>query len=301
MRSQLAAESAYLMAQRQLDEVDEMRRVIVHHAPYAIMVLNRSGVIQAVNPAGEALLGYPASELIGRSTTQRFFDPDEVAAQAKLLALRLNHPIQELQVLAHLAKASPGLPTEWTLLRADGRRIVAELSVTLLSDETSQMTGYLAMAHDVTSRTEAEQRLQHQAQHDALTGLPNRNMVQEQLKAAVNLCERGGKHLALMFLDMDRFKKINDTLGHHVGDSVIVEVAHRLRAGMRTSDIVARLGGDEFVILLPQIFSPPMARWWRKRSWTCLRRPCAWARTSCASRPASGWWSIPLTGSMPAP
>lgn len=256
MRSQLAAESAYLMAQRQLDEVDEMRRVIVHHAPYAIMVLNRSGVIQAVNPAGEALLGYPASELIGRSTTQRFFDPDEVAAQAKLLALRLNHPIQELQVLAHLAKASPGLPTEWTLLRADGRRIVAELSVTLLSDETSQMTGYLAMAHDVTSRTEAEQRLQHQAQHDALTGLPNRNMVQEQLKAAVNLCERGGKHLALMFLDMDRFKKINDTLGHHVGDSVIVEVAHRLRAGMRTSDIVARLGGDEFVILLPQISQP---------------------------------------------
>jgi len=256
MRSQLAAESAYLMAQRQLDEVDEMRRVIVHHAPYAIMVLNRSGVIQAVNPAGEALLGYPASELIGRSTTQRFFDPDEVAAQAKLLALRLNHPIQELQVLAHLAKASPGLPTEWTLLRADGRRIVAELSVTLLSDETSQMTGYLAMAHDVTSRTEAEQQLQHQAQHDALTGLPNRNMVQEQLKAAVNLCEREGKHLALMFLDMDRFKKINDTLGHHVGDSVIVEVAHRLRAGMRTSDIVARLGGDEFVILLPQISQP---------------------------------------------
>ncbi len=256
LRSQLAAESAYQVAQRQLDEVDEMRRVIVHHAPYAIMVLNRSGVIQAVNPAGEALLGYPAHELIGRSTTQRFFDPDEVAAQSKLLALRLNHPVEDMQVLSHLAKASPGVPTEWTLLRADGRRIVAELSVTLLSDESTQMTGYLAMAHDVTSRTEAEQRLQHQAQHDALTGLPNRHMVQEQLKAAVTQCEREGKHLALMFLDMDRFKKINDTLGHHVGDNVIVEIAQRLRAGMRTSDIVARLGGDEFVVLLPQISQP---------------------------------------------
>ncbi len=256
LRSQLAAESAYQVAQRQLDEVDEMRRVIVHHAPYAIMVLNRSGVIQAVNPAGEALLGYEAHELIGRSTTQRFFDPDEVAAQSRLLALRLNHPVEEMQVLAHLAKASPGVPSEWTLLRADGRRIVAELSVTLLSDETSQMTGYLAMAHDVTSRAEAEQRLQHQAQHDALTGLPNRHMVQEQLKTAVALCEREGKHLALMFLDMDRFKKINDTLGHHVGDNVIVEIAQRLRAGMRTSDIVARLGGDEFVVLLPQISQP---------------------------------------------
>jgi diguanylate cyclase (GGDEF)-like protein/PAS domain S-box-containing protein len=253
LRDQVAAEQAYEAAQRQLDEVDEMRRVIVHHAPYAILVLNRTGVIQTVNPAGETLLGIDAHELVGRSTTQRFFDPEEVAARAKLLALRLNQPVRDLQVLVHLAEESPGVPSEWTLLRSDGRRIVAEISVTALSDDANQPTGYLAMAHDVSARSEAEQQLQHQAQHDALTGLPNRNMVQEQLKSALALCERNGSHLALMFLDMDRFKKINDTLGHHVGDSVIVEVAQRLRQAMRTSDIVARLGGDEFVILLPLI------------------------------------------------
>jgi diguanylate cyclase (GGDEF)-like protein/PAS domain S-box-containing protein len=253
LRDQVAAEQAYEAAQRQLDEVDEMRRVIVHHAPYAILVLNRSGVIQTMNPAGETLLGIDAHELVGRSTTQRFFDPDEVADRAKLLALRLNQPVRDLQVLVHLAEESPGEPSEWTLVRSDGRRIVAEISVTMLSDDTNQPTGYLAMAHDVSARSEAEQQLQHQAQHDALTGLPNRNMVQEQLKGALALCERNGTHLALMFLDMDRFKKINDTLGHHVGDSVIVEVAQRLRQAMRTSDIVARLGGDEFVILLPLI------------------------------------------------
>jgi diguanylate cyclase (GGDEF)-like protein/PAS domain S-box-containing protein len=253
LRDQVAAEQAYEAAQRQLDEVDEMRRVIVHHAPYAILVLNRGGVIQTMNPAGETLLGIEAHELVGRSTTQRFFDPEEVTARAKLLAMRLNQPVRDLQVLVHLAEESPGVPSEWTLMRSDGRRIVAEISVTLLSDDANQPTGYLAMAHDVSARAEAEQQLQHQAQHDALTGLPNRNMVQEQLKGALALCERNGNHLALMFLDMDRFKKINDTLGHHVGDSVIVEVAQRLRQAMRTSDIVARLGGDEFVILLPLI------------------------------------------------
>ncbi len=251
--AQLAAEEAYRAAQRQLDEVDEMRRVIVHHAPYAILVLNKSGVIQAINPAGEALLGYKGGELIGQSTTQRFFEPDEVAARTQKLALRLNHAVRDLQVLTHLAENTPGTPSEWTLIRADGRRIVAEISVTILKDEAQQMTGYLAMAHDVTSRTEAEQQLQHQAQHDALTGLPNRNMVQEHLKTALQTCEREGSHLALMFLDMDRFKKVNDTLGHHVGDSLIMEVARRLRSGMRTTDIVARLGGDEFVVLLPKI------------------------------------------------
>ncbi len=253
MRAQEAAEEAYRAAQRQLDEVDEMRRVIVHHAPYAIMVLNRIGVIQAINPAGEALLGFRAGELVGRSTTQRFFDPDEVAARSQKLAMRLSRPVRDLQVLIHLAEESPDMPTEWTLIRADGRRIVAEVTVTVLKNEAQEMTGYLAMAHDVTSRTEAELQLQHQALHDALTGLPNRNMVQEQLRGAVQQCERDGGHLALMFLDIDRFKKINDTLGHQVGDGLIAEVGQRLRNGMRTTDIVARLGGDEFVVLLPRI------------------------------------------------
>jgi diguanylate cyclase (GGDEF)-like protein/PAS domain S-box-containing protein len=253
MRAQEAAEQAYRTAQRQLDEVDEMRRVIVHHAPYAILVLNRTGVIQAINPAGENLLGYRAAELVGRSTTQRFFDPEQVAARSQKLALRLARPVRDMQVLIHLAEESPDTPSEWALIRADGRRIVAEVTVTVLKNEAQEMTGYLAMAHDVTSRTEAELQLQHQALHDALTGLPNRNMVQEQLRAAVLQCERDGGHLALMFLDIDRFKKINDTLGHQVGDGLIAEVGQRLRNGMRTTDIVARLGGDEFVVLLPRI------------------------------------------------
>lgn len=253
LTAQEAAERAIFEAQRQLNEVDEMRRVIVHNAPYAIFVLNAQGIIQTVNPAGEKLVGHKAQELVGRCTTKRFFDPEQVAERARLLALRLNQPVQELDVLKHLADESPGLPSEWTMRRSDGHFIVTEITVTELRNEYGQLSGYLAMAYDVTSRRDAEHQLQHMAQHDALTALPNRNMLQEQLKTCMTLAERQGHHMAMMFLDVDRFKKINDGLGHHIGDSVLIEIARRLRTGMRTSDIVARLGGDEFVILLPYI------------------------------------------------
>ena len=255
LSAQEAAERAIIEAQRQLNEVDEMRRVIVNNAPYAIFVLNTQGIIQAVNPAGERLVGHRAQDLVGRCTTQRFFDPDQVTERARLLSLRLNQPLSELDVLTHLAQESPGLPSEWHMLRADGSHLVAEILVTELRNELGNLTGYLAMAHDVTLRREAENQLQHMAMHDALTALPNRNMLQDQLKTCLAQAERDGRHLAMMFLDLDRFKKINDSLGHHIGDSVLIEVARRLRMGMRTSDIVARLGGDEFVVLLPQIAS----------------------------------------------
>lgn len=250
---QQSIERAVVEAQRQLNEVDEMRRVIVHNAPYAILVLNSHGVIQSINPAGESLLGYTSYQLVGRSTTQRFFDPEQIAARARMLSIRTNQPVDDLQVLPHLAQESPGEATEWNLTRADGTVIVAELLVNVLTDEAGNRTGYLAMAHDVTQRRMAEDQLQHVAMHDALTALPNRNMLQEQLKSSLQQAERDGFNLAMMFLDLDRFKKINDTLGHHIGDSVLIEVARRLRSAMRTSDIVARLGGDEFVILLPRI------------------------------------------------
>ena len=253
LSTQDASEQAAVEAQRQLNDVDEMRRIIVHNAPYAVFVLNRQGIFQTVNPAGERLLGCAAHDLIGRSNTQRFIDPTQVAERAHLLALRLNQPISDLDVVGHLAQESPGLPTEWRMVRSDGSSLMAEIQVTELCNDYGARTGYLLMAHDVTARHEAEHQLQHMALHDALTTLPNRNMLQEQLKACLSIAQREQGHMAMMFIDLDRFKKINDTLGHHVGDSVLVEISRRLRAAMRASDIVARLGGDEFVVLLPRI------------------------------------------------
>ncbi|WP_298011373.1 EAL domain-containing protein [uncultured Aquabacterium sp.] len=256
LSTQETAERAVLEAQRQLNEVDEMRRVIVHHAPYAICVLNGQGVIQAINPAGERLLGQTAMELVGRSTATRFFDPEQVAERTRMLAMRMERPAHTVNLFSHLADQSPGIPTEWLLRRGDGQPLIAELSVTELRNEHDQLTGYLAMAQDVTSRREAEKQVQHMARHDALTGLPNRNMLQEQLKVSLAQAERHDGAMAMMFLDLDRFKKINDSLGHHIGDHVLIEAARRLSTAMRTSDIVARLGGDEFVVLLTQIAEP---------------------------------------------
>ena len=253
LSAQQAAEHAVMEAHRQLNEVDEMRRVIVHNAPYAIFVLSPQGTVQTVNPAGEQLLGYKAQQLVGRCSIEGFFDAQQVAERAHLLTMRLGQAVQTLDVLNHVAQASPGLAAEWTLVRQDGSSVLAELLITEMSTEFGSHGGYLVMAHDVTSRREAENQVQHMALHDALTGLPNRNMLQEQLKHSLAAAERGGHVMAMMFLDLDRFKKINDSLGHLLGDAVLVEVARRLRQAMRTSDIVARLGGDEFVVLLPCI------------------------------------------------
>lgn len=253
LSAQQAAERAIVEAHKQLNEVDEMRRVIVHNAPYAIFVLNLQGVIQTVNPAGERLLGFKASELVGRCSAQHFFDEEQLRERAQLLSMRLGEQISPTEVLLHLARATSSVPTEWVLHRKDGSHLVAELLVTEISNEFSSLTGYVAMAYDVTSRREAEDQVQHMAMHDALTALPNRNMLQEQLRLSLVSAEREQRTMGMMFLDLDRFKKINDTLGHHIGDSVIIEVGRRLREAMRTSDIVARLGGDEFVILLTSL------------------------------------------------
>lgn len=252
LSSQRAAETAYEEARKQLERVDEMRRVIVHHAPYGIAVLSPGGRVLSLNPAAERLLGRRADEVIGRLTPQDFIDPLELAERTAQLAARLGAAITPAEALGRHAALAGG-PTEWTIARPDGSRIVAEISVTPLRNDAGEITSYLAMAQDVTGRRQAETQLQHLARHDALTGLPNRSWLQEQLKSALAMAQRSGGIMALLFIDLDRFKKINDSLGHHVGDGALIEVARRLTEALRSSDLVARLGGDEFVVLLPQV------------------------------------------------
>ncbi|WP_018141936.1 diguanylate cyclase domain-containing protein [Thioalkalivibrio sp. ALJ7] len=114
----------------------------------------------------------------------------------------------------------------------------------------------LGMVRDITRDKDSEERLWHQAHHDSLTGLPNRSLLQEHIQQALRRAQRAGTGVALMVCDLDGFKPINDRLGHDVGDVVLVTVAHRLREGMRGSDIVARVGGDEFVLLLENVRDP---------------------------------------------
>ncbi|HEY6864197.1 MAG TPA: EAL domain-containing protein, partial [Burkholderiales bacterium] len=122
-------------------------------------------------------------------------------------------------------------------------------------DAAGAFAGYRGVGRDITARKLDERRIRHLANHDALTGLPNRSAFSELLNAAREAARRRSRSLAVMFVDLDRFKVINDTLGHEAGDEVLCEVARRLRHTLRASDVVARLGGDEFVVMIPELES----------------------------------------------
>jgi diguanylate cyclase (GGDEF)-like protein/PAS domain S-box-containing protein len=143
--------------------------------------------------------------------------------------------------------------TNCILVRRDGFECGIERKVTPIQDQDGRVTGVVVAFHDVTADQAKSLQMSHLAQHDALTDLPNRILFNDRLTQAIALAERQGRQLAVMFIDLDHFKKINDSLGHDVGDKLLQSVAGRLMACVRRSDTVSRLGGDEFVILLSQV------------------------------------------------
>jgi diguanylate cyclase (GGDEF)-like protein/PAS domain S-box-containing protein len=178
------------------------------------------------------------------------------AAAADCIGLNMHehyaHPRQRAILLAHLVAGGTLANHELQLRRSDGSPIWVLANASLL-DSTEQapervIEGSLV---DITQRKNAESQLAHQAFHDALTGLPNRMLFQDRLNQALSLARRHGRGLAVLFLDLDQFKVVNDTLGHTIGDRLLQVVAGRLHQAVRESDTVARVGGDEFNILLP--------------------------------------------------
>ena len=139
---------------------------------------------------------------------------------------------------------------------ADGEWRFISFSGEPVFDRDGQFAGYRGIARDVTQSRRAEERIRRLAHFDELTGLPNRTMFMHTLQRAFSLAQRRGKQFALFFIDLDRFKNINDSLGHEAGDQLLQDVARRLRHHLRESDTVARLGGDEFVVLVEDCADP---------------------------------------------
>ena len=135
----------------------------------------------------------------------------------------------------------------------DGRESWALTTKVPLKDRHGKIIGTMGISHNITDRKESELRIRYMALHDALTGLPNRILLEDRLAQAITLARRNQKSVALLMLDLDRFKDINDSFGHYVGDRLLEEVSKRLHASLRDSDILARLGGDEFVIGVPMV------------------------------------------------
>ncbi len=207
----------------------------------AILVTDAGQRIVAVNAAFCRLSGFAEDELLGKT-------PD-------LLPSMLALPQWQAAITAVLQ--SDGFwQGEIHGQRRDDSRFTRCLKLSAVRDDGGNIRNYVANLSELGSDKEVADRLAYLAYHDPLTDLPNRLAFEAQLAQTLRLCERGNYQLALMVIDLDNFKNINDSLGHHVGDELLQQVATRLRECVRSSDLVARIGGDEFVVVLPEIDNP---------------------------------------------
>ena len=226
---------------RASEEREQLAQKVFAHTPAGIVVTDQSQCIISVNPATSLLSGYSAPEIIGRTIFG-------------LLDLGAHWNIDQIQQEINLHGTWNG---EVEVLHKSGSVAPTGIRVNRIEDaQFGQAAHYIWILADITERKQAEERMRHISQTDSLTGLPNRLTLQIRLAQLLPEARRHNWQLAVMFIDLDRFKVINDTLGHQVGDELLRDVAIRLSHVVRETDFVARLGGDEFVILLPAISSP---------------------------------------------
>jgi len=247
--------------QRALQQANAWQTGILDSANFAVISTDTGGVIRTINATAAEKLGYRPDELEGKVTPALLHDPTEIAARADALTAELGRSVSA-DWEAFVAKARLGHCDEndWTYIRKDGTRFPVRLSVTAMRDDDGQVTGFLGVAYDIALQKQAEAKLLQLARSDALTGLANRAHFEEHLAAAIERSKRRGVEMALLFLDIDHFKAVNDTFGHEGGDIVLKEFARRLSELTRSTDLVARLAGDEFVVVLEGSIDPDSVR-----------------------------------------
>lgn len=214
---------------------------VCQYTSEGVVVTDLAGVIISVNPAFREITGYTAEEALGRTPN--------------LLCSDQRDPEFYRQAWANL-EAEGGWQGEIWNRHKNGEDRLAWLSVNRIDDDDGKPLYYVGVFHDITESRRKDLRIQHLAYHDALTGLPNRALLLDRLGRAIESARRGGYRLGILFIDLDRFKGINDSLGHAVGDVLLQAVAERLASTVRATDTIARMGGDEFVVLIERVAYP---------------------------------------------
>ena len=240
-------------ALHQIANLNEFTQSMIENAPFSIIATDPAGTVTAMNPAAESLTLYRKHELIGQHSMVMLHDPAEMSARSVQLSRTLHHPVQA-GFNSLVAKPREGQTDEheWTYVRKDGSRIWVNLAMTALKSEDDKIAGYLGIAFDITERKKLTEYVNHLAHHDQLTGLPNRVLLEDRMRQAIQRAKRNRQKVAVMMVDIDYFKRINDSLGHTAGDSLLDAVAKKLCSAVRQTDTVARMGGDEFVIVMPE-------------------------------------------------
>ncbi|MCR6631542.1 MAG: diguanylate cyclase [Magnetospirillum sp.] len=235
--------SKFVKSAEALREREERLQGILASVAEGIVTINDSGKVESANPAAEHMFCYKRGQMAGidlgdlmpddmRDRHQRFFDA----------------------YMAGLFPTLMGRLVEGVGLRLDGSTFPMEISVSELRHGKQRL--FTAILRDISERKENEDRIRRLAHHDSLTGLPNRNLLNDRMNHALARVKRHGGRMAVLYVDLDKFKPINDTLGHEAGDHVLREVSRRLAACVRSSDTVARVGGDEFVVVVEEIQRP---------------------------------------------
>ncbi len=240
--------------QHQITELNELTQSMIESAPFSIIATDPAGTVTAMNPAAEALTYYRKHELIGQHSLVILHDAAEISARAVQLSKDLGEPIPA-GFSSLIAKPRQGQTDEheWNYVRKDGSRVWVNLAMTALKTRDDKITGYLGIAFDITERKKLTEYVNHLAHHDQLTGLPNRVLLLERIRNSIERAKRNRQKVALFMVDIDHFKRINDSLGHSAGDALLDLVAKKLTSAVRQTDTVARMGGDEFVIVMPEI------------------------------------------------
>jgi|GEM_PF-2060800 len=237
-----------------LDRSEARLRMIMAAVSEAIVTFDETGRIESANPAAERLFATDANTLRGRSMCSLLLTPDHEPCASGELLLR-----------AH------GRAFETTGRRLDDSRFPLEVAIS--RTELDGQNYYVASLRDLTRQKEAQAVILHQATHDPLTGLPNRALFNERLDQILEHAKRTNEVVAVAFLDLDRFKAINDSLGHAMGDALLTQLGERLRRAVRAEDTVARMGGDEFIMILRGLRRPHDASVPARKIMASLEKP----------------------------
>ena len=218
-----------------LHEANELAEVTLTSIREAVITVDTEGRVTYLNPAAEALCGWSLDQALGEAL-------DRVAPLARVEA-------QDEDDVSH----SAGQPGDLRLERKDGSYMLVERSLSSIHDRDDRLVGTVMVLRDITESRALSSRMTFLAHHDALTGLPNRLQLNERLGQAITHATNHGNGIAVLFLDLDLFKHVNDALGHHTGDELLQQVARRLQRNVGNLGTVYRTGGDEFVVLLPNV------------------------------------------------